>query len=182
MAEEITQYDERSYNRKFFFVGLFAMFIIIAGIFLFREIEGWNYIDSFYFTVVTLTTIGYGDIVPITNIGKIATSIYALLGVAIFLFCVGVIAEHYFFKRISSFGKIFTNSFIKKEKKIPIVRKPKLVESIEKIYSKRRKDKKDSDEKQRKEKDDRVKKEVEDKQKKETEEKIKKEKEKTNEK
>ncbi len=182
MAEEITQYDERSYNRKLFFAVLFAIFIIIAGIFLFREIEGWNYVDSFYFTVVTLTTIGYGDIVPITNVGKIATSIYAFLGVATFLFCVSVIAEHYFFKRMSSFGKIMTKSFMKKEKIIPVVKKTKLVESIEKIYSKRRKDKKENDDKQRKEKDDRVKKEVEDKQKKETEDKIKKEKEKTNEK
>lgn len=80
--------------------------IIILSIFLFKYFEKWSFVDSFYFTVITLTTIGYGDITPITTHGKIAASIFALMGVGVFLFCIGVIAEHYFTERLAYQNKI----------------------------------------------------------------------------
>lgn len=43
-----------------------------------------NWLDAFYFTAVTLTTLGYGDITPTTEIGRILVGLEALLGFVLF--------------------------------------------------------------------------------------------------
>lgn len=52
----------------YFIPGLVVFLVIPAG--LFAIVEGWNYIDSFYYAFITLTTIGFGDLVAGTC-GKI---------------------------------------------------------------------------------------------------------------
>jgi len=64
---------------------LYAIFIVATGAILFRLIEGWSWLNSTYFVIVTLTTIGYGDFAPTTPLGKIMTILYGLNGVVIFL-------------------------------------------------------------------------------------------------
>ena len=56
---------------------------LLIGTLFYNFVEGWNVIDSMYFSVITLTTVGYGDLVPITDAGKIFTMFYVLLGIGI---------------------------------------------------------------------------------------------------
>ena len=58
---------------------------VVVGAFLFHWLESWNWLDSFYFVIITLTTIGYGDLSPTTPLTKIITIFYGLNGVAILL-------------------------------------------------------------------------------------------------
>lgn len=58
--------------------------IITGGTIFFRWAEGWSWLDSYFFTVVTISTVGYGNLVPATDIGKIGTTIFILLGLGIF--------------------------------------------------------------------------------------------------
>ena len=58
--------------------------IIIGGTVFFRWAEGWSWLDSYFFTVVTLSTVGYGNLVPVTDIGKVGTTVFILLGLGIF--------------------------------------------------------------------------------------------------
>jgi len=55
----------------------------------------WTYVDSFYFSAMTLTTIGYGDLYPSTDFTKIVTVFYAMMGVALALYVLGLIARWY---------------------------------------------------------------------------------------
>lgn len=57
---------------------------VIAGTVFFHYIEGWSWLDSYFFTVITLSTVGYGTLVPVTAIGKIATTVFIFLGLGIF--------------------------------------------------------------------------------------------------
>jgi voltage-gated potassium channel len=54
---------------------------IVFGTFGFKLIEGWTIVDSFYVTVQTLTTVGYGDIPPRSMAGRGFAVIIMLIGV-----------------------------------------------------------------------------------------------------
>ena len=60
-------------------------FFIGLGTVIYHFVEGWSWLDSLYFSVITLTTIGYGDFSPQTNLGKIFTLLYIVIGVALIL-------------------------------------------------------------------------------------------------
>lgn len=50
-----------------------------------------NYFDAIYWATISLTTVGYGDIYPVTTMGKIITMISSVLGIAIVALPAGVI-------------------------------------------------------------------------------------------
>jgi voltage-gated potassium channel len=67
------------------FRGLFVMVLVtlLAGTLFYWRIEGWTLLDSFYFSSITLTTVGYGDLVPETNAGKLFTVFYLFTGIGL---------------------------------------------------------------------------------------------------
>jgi voltage-gated potassium channel len=80
---------------------LLVLLILIAfGVWYFQFEEGWTWVDSFYFTVMTITSVGYGDLVPTHDISKIITSFYSLISIPLVIFALGIIAKSYFEERI----------------------------------------------------------------------------------
>lgn len=74
-------------------VRLFA--VIATGTVFFRLVEGWTWVDSYFFTVVTISTVGYGDPIPVTDLGKIGATILIFAGLGVFaLFIQQVAAQH----------------------------------------------------------------------------------------
>ncbi|MGJ3238188.1 MAG: potassium channel family protein [Anaerolineae bacterium] len=68
-------------------IALFAFIIIVPlGTFGFMWLEGWSFIDALYVTVITLSTIGYGDLTPLAPSGRIFTIVLAILGLSAFAF------------------------------------------------------------------------------------------------
>ncbi len=60
------------------------MLIVAGGTVFFHHAEGWSWLDSYFFTVVTLSTVGYGSIVPVTALGKIGTTVFIFIGLGVF--------------------------------------------------------------------------------------------------
>ncbi|MGB7873685.1 MAG: potassium channel family protein [Anaerolineales bacterium] len=56
---------------------------LALGTWFYARVEGWSILDSLYFSVITLTTVGYGDFSPQTPTGKIFTMIYILVGLGL---------------------------------------------------------------------------------------------------
>jgi voltage-gated potassium channel len=54
--------------------------LLLVGTLVFHEVEGWAYLDSFYFSAITLATVGYGDFTPQTPVGKLLTVFYIFMG------------------------------------------------------------------------------------------------------
>jgi DNA repair exonuclease SbcCD ATPase subunit len=67
---------------------------LIAGALIFSYLEGWHFIDAFYFVTMTATTVGYGDFTPTTKLSKIITIIYALSIVPFVLYTFAIIAKY----------------------------------------------------------------------------------------
>jgi hypothetical protein len=61
-----------------------AVVLAIGTIFYWR-VEGWTLLDSLYFSVVVLTTVGLGDFAPETNAGKAFTIVYLISGVGLMM-------------------------------------------------------------------------------------------------
>jgi hypothetical protein len=66
-------------------VWLYVTILILIGTVLYHRMEGWDWLDSFYFVIITLTTIGYGDFSPTTPITKLITIFYGINGIMVLL-------------------------------------------------------------------------------------------------
>lgn len=62
-----------------------AGFTLLLGTLVYHWLEGWSYLDALYFCVISLATIGYGDLTPTTPVARAFTIIYVLNGIAILL-------------------------------------------------------------------------------------------------
>lgn len=72
--------------------------VLAVGMVVYHYLEGWSWVDSLYFSFITLTTIGYGDITPQTDAGKIFTMFYVIVGLGLILAFIQVVYQHYFSK------------------------------------------------------------------------------------
>ena len=77
-----------------FTIALVALAVIAAiGITGYRLLEGLSFGDAAYLTVITLTTIGYGDVVPHTTAGRVFTMALVLAGLGNVFYMASVAAE-----------------------------------------------------------------------------------------
>jgi voltage-gated potassium channel len=67
--------------------------LLILGTLFYTRVEGWRPLDSLYFTVVTLTTVGFGDLAPRTDAGKVFTMVYIVVGIGLLSGFVILLAE-----------------------------------------------------------------------------------------
>jgi voltage-gated potassium channel Kch len=80
-------------DREFRALFYWVLGIIALGTWFYWRVEGWRALDSLYFTITTLTTVGYGDFAPQTDAGKIFTIFYILVGIGLLSGFVILLAE-----------------------------------------------------------------------------------------
>jgi voltage-gated potassium channel len=66
-------------------VGLLLTLQLLIGAIFYHQVEDWRWVDAFYFCVASLTTVGYGDLTPATDEGKIFTMVYLVTGIGLFV-------------------------------------------------------------------------------------------------
>jgi len=75
---------------------LLVFFSIIAGGTLgYRLIEGWSLLDSFYMAVITVTTVGFSEVRPLSSNGQLFTTFLILLGVGGITYSLGVLTNYF---------------------------------------------------------------------------------------
>lgn len=81
-ADEAT--EESYWERKSSpILGGSAVGILAIGTIVYHFIEDWSWVDSFYFSSVALTTVGFGDFAPTSDASKLFTVVYIFSGIAV---------------------------------------------------------------------------------------------------
>jgi hypothetical protein len=71
-----------------------AASVVAVGTIAYVLIEGWTVLDAAYFCVVTLATVGFGDLHPTTELGRLFTIGYIIVGVGIIAAFISQLAAH----------------------------------------------------------------------------------------
>jgi len=89
-------FTERSSLRGLLFI-LAAIIVILLtiGTFFYHIVEGWSYMDAFYFSSISLSTRGYGELHPTKALSYIFTVFYLFLGVAFILYALSNFVGYY---------------------------------------------------------------------------------------
>ena len=69
--------------------------LVLTGTIVYWRFEDWTIIESLYFCIVTLTTVGYGDFTPTTAGTQIFTIVYILTGFGVLVALLTSVAEKY---------------------------------------------------------------------------------------
>lgn len=73
--------------------------LLIIGPVFYHLQEGFGWVDSIYFSVITLTTVGYGDFSPQTVAGKLFTVLYLIIGLGVFATYISMMAKRRVIRR-----------------------------------------------------------------------------------
>ncbi|MCL4501844.1 MAG: potassium channel protein, partial [Deltaproteobacteria bacterium] len=79
--------------RKLVFLVIILIVLLFMGSLGFVWLEGWNYFDALYMTVTTLTTVGYGEVHPLSKIGRVYNMALILAGMGVLFYIVTALAR-----------------------------------------------------------------------------------------
>ena len=77
----------RLFSRIYYFLLLLAL-VISGGTVGYMVIEGWSFIDSFYMTIITISTVGYGEVSELSLYGKLFTSFLIISSFGTFAYAI----------------------------------------------------------------------------------------------
>lgn len=97
--------------RRFNYLKLVTAIVVItvslaSGIIGFMLIEGYKLTDAFYMTVITISTVGYQEVQPLSEAGRMFTAVYIFFNLGIFAYILSVISTYVFEGEIR---QMFTN-------------------------------------------------------------------------
>jgi voltage-gated potassium channel len=81
-------------KKQFRIAGTISLMLLLGGSWFYVLVEKFSWLNSIYFCTITLTTIGYGDLSPKTNAGKIFTIFYVLIGIGIIAFFANIMIKN----------------------------------------------------------------------------------------
>lgn len=102
-------------NELYFAIRWFFL-VIIIGIIGFETIEGYDLIDSIYMTMITISTVGFGEVKELSTVGRIFTSLLILLSIGTYAYVISVFTR--FAIQSEFYKKMKERNFIKEISKL----------------------------------------------------------------
>lgn len=84
----------RFFKTRIYTAIFLLVFILMVGVIGYKLISGYSWIDAIYMTVITMTTVGFGEVVPLDDQSKIFTIVLILTSVLIMGYALSIITEY----------------------------------------------------------------------------------------
>ena len=92
--EEMKHYEvDDTFNLPPIIALAIGIIYIFLGAFMYKQWENWSYMEAFYFTFISLSTIGFGDVIPNHPKFFLASFIYLLSGLSLIAMIINVVME-----------------------------------------------------------------------------------------
>ncbi|MFT4673952.1 MAG: voltage-gated potassium channel [Patiriisocius sp.] len=85
---------KKVFHSKVYVAILLLLAVFMAGVFGYRFISEYSWIDAFYMTVISITTVGFGEVVSLDDVAKLFTSTLILSSIFILAYAISVITEY----------------------------------------------------------------------------------------
>lgn len=85
---------KKVFHSKVYVAILLLLAVFMAGVFGYRFISEYSWIDAFYMIVITITTVGFGEVVSLDDVAKLFTSTLILSSIFILAYAISVITEY----------------------------------------------------------------------------------------
>lgn len=82
-------------HRLFWVTSLFILSVLV-GILGFMFVEGWTLVESFYMTVITIGTVGFAEVHPLSEAGRVFTSFFIIFNLGVFALFASVVTSYLF--------------------------------------------------------------------------------------
>lgn len=82
-------------HKRILTIALLLLVIFIFGMVGYMVVEGWGFLDSLYMTIITLTTVGFMEVKPLSEAGRYFTIILLIFGFSIILYGLGSITAFF---------------------------------------------------------------------------------------
>ena len=84
MSEQVDDDDNTENEALIYYeLGASAVGLVLLGTVVYWWLEDWSWVDSFYFSVIAITTVGFGDVTPSTDAAKLFTVGYIVVGISL---------------------------------------------------------------------------------------------------
>ncbi|KAK9718830.1 Potassium channel, variant 2 [Basidiobolus ranarum] len=95
LGKKLIEEKENEMKKQLFFASCSAILFWVLGAAIFCITEHWSYIKALYFCFVAFTTIGYGDVIPMSPVGAPIFIVYVFLGVGTMTYLVSIVIENW---------------------------------------------------------------------------------------
>ena len=93
--------------QKIYFTLFILLIIVSLGIGGYMLIEGYSFSEAFYMTIITVSTVGFGEIHPLSESGRIFTAFLIIISLGIFAYGISIIAASILSGELTHFFKLY---------------------------------------------------------------------------
>jgi len=93
-------------RNEIFIVIWAALLLILTGTIVYSLLEGWSLLDALYVTIITITTVGYGDLSPDTTSGRVFAIFFTMIAIGIGGYAISVLAAFAIEKQATKLERI----------------------------------------------------------------------------
>lgn len=93
-------------RNEIFIVVWAALLLILTGTVVYAILEGWTLLDALYATIITITTVGYGDLSPQTPSGRVFAIFFTMIAIGIGGYAISVLAAYAIEKQATKLERI----------------------------------------------------------------------------